>query len=235
MDVVPFEQLSLSNETKPIYEAPDVLNVPKRASKKSPIPLTAFDPPPAYPPGPALHYRQSNRGLYGGGKILFGNMVSEKNEIKTRRKWRLNVKHKRLRSEALGIDLKIRLTTRVLRTINKAGGLDEYLLGEKAARIKELGMEGWKLRWMIMQTDSVKERYQKQMVNMGLAEEPPKESRVRPGERSLFLGKKKHVAGLLTEKIEAFDEVKFLGSEINLIGDGRPEKERETEKEQEKE
>lgn len=99
-------------------------------------------------------------------------MVSEKNEIKTRRYWRPNVHLKRLWSESLQAYIRLRITTRVLRTVDKVGGLDEYLLGEKAGRIKELGMGGWKLRWRIMQTDAVKERYRKQRELMGL---PPKE------------------------------------------------------------
>lgn len=60
----------------------------------------------------------------------------------------------------------------MLRTIDKEGGLDEYLLGEKTRRIKELGMGGWKLRWRIMQTDAVKERFRAQREKLGL---PPKE------------------------------------------------------------
>ncbi len=52
------------------------------------------------------------------------------------------------------------------------GGLDEYLLGEKAGRLKELGMGGWKLRWRIMQTERVKERFRRQREALGL---PPKE------------------------------------------------------------
>ena len=127
---------------------------------------------PPYPYGPSQYYKQSNFGLYGTQKIRYGNIVSEKNEIKTRRYWRPNVHSKRLWSEALGQLVRIRITTRVLRTLDKVGGLDDYLLGEKAARIKELGMAGWRLRWRIMQTEAVKQRFEKQRVAMGL---PPVE------------------------------------------------------------
>ncbi|TVY22217.1 54S ribosomal protein, mitochondrial [Lachnellula hyalina] len=123
---------------------------------------------PPYPYGPSAIYKQSNFGLYGTAKIRYGNMVSEKNEIKTRRYWRPNVHFKRLWSEALEQFVRIRITTQVLRTVDKCGGLDEYLLGEKAQRIKELGMGGWKLRWRIMQTERVKERYRKQREALGL-------------------------------------------------------------------
>ena len=52
--------------------------------------------------------------------------------------------------------------------MDKVGGLDEYLLGEKPARIKELGMGGWLLRWRIMQTDVVRQRFAAQRAQMGL-------------------------------------------------------------------
>ncbi|RFU25405.1 hypothetical protein B7463_g10941, partial [Scytalidium lignicola] len=127
---------------------------------------------PTYPYGPSQIYKQSNFGLYGSQKIRFGNSISEKNEIKNRRHWRPNVQRKRLWSTALGQYLKVRVTARVLRTIDKCGGLDEYLLGDKARRIKDLGMGGWKLRWRIMQTESVKEKFRLQREALGL---PPKE------------------------------------------------------------
>lgn len=125
---------------------------------------------PPYPYGPSQVYKQANFGLYGRQRIRFGNMVSEKNEIKTRRLWRPNVQLRRLWSNSLGSFIRIRVTTRVLRTIDKCGGLDEYLLGEKAGRVKDLGMGGWKLRWRIMQTDAVRERFRKEREAAGLLE-----------------------------------------------------------------
>lgn len=130
---------------------------------------------PAYPYGPRPFYHQSNTGLYGAARIRFGNNVSEKNEIKTRRKWRPNVQHKRLWSASLGVYVRTRVTTRVLRTVDKVGGLDEYLLGIKPQRVKDLGPWGWRLRWRIMQTPSVRERFAEQREALGL---PPKEEAV---------------------------------------------------------
>jgi large subunit ribosomal protein L28 len=127
---------------------------------------------PPYPYGPRLFYRQSNTGLYGAARIRFGNNVSEKNEIKTRRKWRPNVQRKRLWSASLGVFVATRVTTRVLRTVDKAGGLDEYLLGIKPQRVKDLGPWGWRLRWRIMQTPAVRERFAAERAELGL---PPKE------------------------------------------------------------
>src|SRR4051794_39221674 len=105
---------------------------------------------PPYPYGPSQIYKQSNFGLYGTQKIRFGNMVSEKNEIKTRRYWRPNVYYKRLWSGVVGSFVKIRIRTRFLRRVNKWGGWDGFLFGEKAKGIKEWGRGGWKLRWRIM-------------------------------------------------------------------------------------
>lgn len=130
---------------------------------------------PEYPYGESRFYKQSNLGLYGSQKIRYGNIVSKKNEIKTRRHWRPNVQHKRLWSGYLGQSIRIRITTGVMRTIEKCGGLDEYLLGEKASRIKDLGVFGWALRWRIMQTDGVKERYRLERERLGL---PPKQDDV---------------------------------------------------------
>lgn len=59
----------------------------------------------------------------------------------------------------------------MLRTIDKVGGLDEYLLGEKTGRVRELGMGGWALRWRLMRSKKVKERFRAQRRAMGLPED----------------------------------------------------------------
>ncbi|KAK3386758.1 hypothetical protein B0H63DRAFT_391543 [Podospora didyma] len=126
---------------------------------------------PPYPFGPNQVYHQSNTGLYGGQRIRFGNNVSKQNEIKTRRNWRPNVHHKRLWSVSLRTFVRTRLTTRVLRTIDKVGGLDAYLLGIKPARVRELGPWGWRLRWRVMQTPIIRKQFAEQRAALGL---PPK-------------------------------------------------------------
>lgn len=62
------------------------------------------------------------------------------------------------------------MQARVLRTIDKVGGLDEYLLGGKRARVKELGMGGWALRWRIWQTEMVTQRFRRERETLGVPE-----------------------------------------------------------------
>ncbi|TKA83399.1 hypothetical protein B0A55_00342 [Friedmanniomyces simplex] len=134
-------------------------------------PEAVADALPLYPYGPTRWYKQSSLGLYGGQRIRFGNNVGEKFENKTRRSWHPNVLTRKLFSNALDRVVQVRVTTRVLRTIDKLGGLDEYLLGEKEARIKELGESGWWLRWAIMQTSTVKARFAEERRRLGMSEE----------------------------------------------------------------
>lgn len=131
----------------------------QRAPKTNALSLFAENATaPEYPYGRAYWYKQANHGLYGGVKIQFGNNVSERTEIKTRRKWLPNIKHKQIYSRILGRMLRLKVSTRVLRSIDKVGGLDQYLLGDKAGRIKELGEEGWKLRWALLSHPSMRKR-----------------------------------------------------------------------------
>jgi len=105
---------------------------------------------PTYP-FPIKHtFKQSWFGLYGGKHIQFGNNVGPKSQFKTRRFWLPNIRHTHLYSNALGMNLNLEVATSVLRTIDKVGGLDNYLLGSKNARLKELGPKGWKLRHRIL-------------------------------------------------------------------------------------
>ncbi len=146
---------------------------------------------PKYPYGPSTIYKQSNFGLYGNATIQFGNKVSERNEIKSRRRWKPNVHSKRLWSEAMGKFIRVRVLARVLRTIDKVGGLDEYLLGDKAARIKELGMEGWGLRYKLMQTASVKERFRLEKIALGMDVPSEEEMNAEKEEKAAMIVEKK--------------------------------------------
>ncbi|GAP92836.2 putative 54S ribosomal protein L24 [Rosellinia necatrix] len=149
---------ALSTTPAPARQKPSFLTVPA-------------DRLPTYPYGPFYTYKQRNAGLYGGAKIRFGNVVAAKYKNKSRTAWLPNRHTKRLWSPALGAFIRTRLTASVLHTIDLLGGIDEYLLGSKAKRIKELGPAGWALRWKIMQTDVVRARFAAQRAALGL---PPK-------------------------------------------------------------
>ena len=128
---------------------------------------------PPYPHGPSLVYKKANFGLISSKKPHYGNTVSEKNENKNRRRWELNLQEKRLYSEILGHFVRVKIQARVLRTIDKVGGLDEYLLGESPGRIKELGMEGWRLRWILLQTEKGRERVRRRRIELGVPPDGP--------------------------------------------------------------
>ncbi|KAI0466054.1 hypothetical protein F4859DRAFT_335876 [Xylaria cf. heliscus] len=131
------------------------------------------DQVPDYPYGRFQTYKQRNEGLYGRSKIRFGNVVAHKYGNKSRTSWLPNRHTKRLWSPSLNAFVRTRLTASVLHTIDRLGGIDEYLLGSKAKRIKELGPAGWALRWKIIQTPAIQERFARERAALGL---PPKEN-----------------------------------------------------------
>ncbi|XP_047170411.1 54S ribosomal protein L24, mitochondrial-like [Vigna umbellata] len=71
---------------------------------------------------------RAKRGLFAGRHIQFGNSVSEDGGNKTRRTWKPNVQEKRLFSYILDRHVRVKVTTHAIRCIDKAGGIDEYLL-----------------------------------------------------------------------------------------------------------
>ena len=85
---------------------------------------------------------RAKRGLYHGKTVRFGNNVSEDGGNKTRRKWFPNAKRKRLYSEVLDRMVSVQVTAHALRCIDKAGGLDNYVLNTSAEKMASLkGME----------------------------------------------------------------------------------------------
>ncbi|KAL4953122.1 ribosomal L28 family-domain-containing protein [Aspergillus filifer] len=157
-----FRSLSLTASKRSFSTTQPVQKLPK---------LPDYIPP--YPYNPKYMYRQSNTGLYGGSTIQFGNKISQgRNEGKTRRFWKPNVRRKKMWSEALQQWLFIKLTRKALRTIRKSGGLDQYLLDDRPSRIQEMGVFGWKLRWQIMQTDKIQEQFRKERKKLGIPEPP---------------------------------------------------------------
>ena len=71
-----------------------------------------------------------------GKGVLTGNNVSHANN-KTRRRFLPNLQEASLLSDALGQHIRLRLSTRALRTIEHNGGLDAFLLATPARRLPE--------------------------------------------------------------------------------------------------
>jgi large subunit ribosomal protein L28 len=67
-----------------------------------------------------------------GKGVLSGNNVSHANN-KTRRRFLPNIRSRRLYSEALGEAIRLKIAASTLRTIEKKGGLDAFLLDASAA------------------------------------------------------------------------------------------------------
>jgi len=71
-----------------------------------------------------------------GKGALVGNNVSHANN-KTKRRFLPNLQVTSMLSDALGQPVRLRLSTRAIRTIEKNGGLDAYLLGMPDAKLPE--------------------------------------------------------------------------------------------------
>ncbi|XP_078157084.1 ribosomal L28 family [Carex rostrata] len=89
---------------------------------------------------------RAQRGIFAGRHIRFGNKVSEDGGNKSRRTWKPNVQEKRLFSYIHDRHIRVKVTTHALRCIDKAGGIDEYLLKTPYNKMQtELGVI-WKAR-----------------------------------------------------------------------------------------
>ena len=79
-----------------------------------------------------------------GKTVMSGNNVSHANN-RTRRRFLPNLQSKRMHSEVLNRQISLRVSTSAMRTIEKHGGLDTYLLqarnAELAAEARELKRE----------------------------------------------------------------------------------------------
>ena len=65
-----------------------------------------------------------------GKAVLTGNNVSHAHN-KTRRRYLPNLQHVSLLSDALGQSLRLRVTAHAIRTVEKRGGIDAFLLKAK--------------------------------------------------------------------------------------------------------
>ena len=65
-----------------------------------------------------------------GKAVLTGNNVSHANN-RTRRRYLPNLQHVSLLSDALGQSLRLRVSVHAIRTVEKRGGIDAFLLKAK--------------------------------------------------------------------------------------------------------
>lgn len=96
-----------------------------------------------------MFFKRQNRGLYGGLQRKRSKTCSE-SKNKNLRAHKPNIVKAKLWSETLNKTIATRVSTTVLRTITREGGLDNYLLKDKPARVKTMGLKGWNLKYDIM-------------------------------------------------------------------------------------
>ncbi len=78
----------------------------------------------------------SRRCQITGKGVLSGNNVSHANN-KTRRRFLPNLQETSLLSDILGSDVRLRMSTRAIRTVEHNGGIDAFLLGTPNSRLPE--------------------------------------------------------------------------------------------------
>jgi large subunit ribosomal protein L28 len=71
-----------------------------------------------------------------GIRAQSGHNVSHSNR-KTNRRFRPNVQNVSFVSEALGRTVALRITTRAVRTVQKVGGIDAFLIGSDESKLPE--------------------------------------------------------------------------------------------------
>lgn len=79
-------------------------------------------------PNNKIVMNRAKRGLFAGRHIQFGNKIALQGLNKSRRSWKPNVQERRLFSYIHDKHIRVKVTTYALRCIDKAGGIDEYLL-----------------------------------------------------------------------------------------------------------
>ena len=78
----------------------------------------------------------SRRCQITGKGVLSGNNVSHANN-KTRRRFLPNLQMTSMLSDVLGLSVTMRLSTRAIRTVERNGGIDAFLLGTPNSRLPE--------------------------------------------------------------------------------------------------
>jgi large subunit ribosomal protein L28 len=78
----------------------------------------------------------SRRCQITGKGVLTGNNVSHANN-KTRRRFLPNLQETTLLSDILGVPVRLRISTRAMRTIEHNGGIDAFLLATPSRRLAD--------------------------------------------------------------------------------------------------
>ena len=78
----------------------------------------------------------ARRCAVNGKGVMSGNNVSHANN-KTRRRFLPNLQEASMLSDVLGAAVRMRLSTRGIRTVEKNGGIDAFLLGTRNSRLPE--------------------------------------------------------------------------------------------------
>ena len=78
----------------------------------------------------------SRRCDISGTGVMSGNNVSHAMNH-SRRRFLPNLQVVRLQSDILGERVRMRLTTRAMRTVDKKGGIDEFLLNTPASKLTD--------------------------------------------------------------------------------------------------
>lgn len=87
-----------------------------------------------------------------GKGVLTGNNVSHANN-RTRRRYLPNLHNQSFYSEALNETIRLRVTTHALRTVEKRGGLDEFLLKARNTTLSS-DLRRLKQRIVLVRTDA---------------------------------------------------------------------------------
>ncbi len=85
-----------------------------------------------------------------GKAVLTGNNVSHANN-KTRRRYLPNLQHVSLLSDLLGQTLRLRITAHAIRTVEKKGGIDAFLI---EARDDKLSLNARRLKRRIQKASA---------------------------------------------------------------------------------
>jgi large subunit ribosomal protein L28 len=73
--------------------------------------------------------------------VLFGNKVVPNSQVKTKRRFFPNLQNIKLKSEVLNLNFNLRVATGTLRTINKYGSLDSFLINYGANKLSDKGKQ----------------------------------------------------------------------------------------------